>query len=1113
MKAIHDLLHLLNNLRERIGGDSLGRVALDKREERELHAGVSRGFELGLSRLDAASRKRWGAAALLLGARALRAAAEGPFSYDRISAHVSLWPRHLDQPQYNALEDGAKLWGIEIMRVVTARGPQRRFLGTLIRQSGAGWVLLEKLAALVARQQLWDWIVSTELETIAAWIDLHARRTLGERVERALDEETREALAARLQDLANVRALLGQNATPEAALQTFGANELAAALDAPSTDATRRMLEHLCPSSDDEACGAPRWQWHLDGRGYERAVIALPQRLRPPDDLPLEVHEFRVQLLDDLQPRSALYVRVHGRDGRRDLFEHREGPRIRLPRNLQAQLLAQFRDGRDTGEVVVAELAVPTAPIAVFDAERGRLLRHPRAGTRVALVLAPGWRLHAPAGFLPGGKEPLEAWIGTMSDHDLACELSGPDDETQSWTLSATPPPLELTLTNAVPGLRLAHAPVVCGAPEFRSNIMRGKGTCTVRRNGESLGSLQVVVRGGRLKLSSASPSTLDWPQTGVFSLDFSLRSHTCTERVAVLPADTRAEVLGGPGGTTAALSGPTLHARLRTLSPDLPTQEGKGRLTLSPVVRGQVVLHCELAGTPWLGVWRLFARPQIMEVVDTEGAVRDGEDDLSALRSGGGLRVYGEPRTIVQLQIEDERWSLRLSPNGERVFPFREIPSAMLQRMAEQKQVEQLRIHVRWPDHSEQKRAFAIPHNKKPLVRIVPGEDGAPPRLRVAWSRRPPGEVHIEAVRAWQPWAPSVSLPAQAATWPDLDGKAGYEAEAPLEPGSYQVALFSGERQLSGATLVFCPDGTLPPPPPHFSRLEAELWDNPDIRKLPPLLDQWSEEGKDEMYLPGLLRNLTRVGIKWFRIAEILPEITGSWRLETLLREDPSALDSLITDYYEQTGLAWMFVRDRDLECVAGRLYMHGSGAANKLLACVAELDAGLLCAAARAWGHLLSFEGQHRDQTIELQRQLNAYKEPRRISPDERAWLTEPDLEPDPNKLCVPRLLGLQQLNRHAAALSAGLGELDIPTNERRSTPPRFDPAWFDRLPERLQELERAAATWAWAVHLWRRGETMTYRTMRALSRIEPLARRSFDYWLNSWDRIDPQKSGDHR
>ena len=74
-------------------------------------------------------------------------------------------------------------------------------------------------------------------------------------------------------------------------------------------------------------------------------------------------------------------------------------------------------------------------------------------------------------------------------------------------------------------------------------------------------------------------------------------------------------------------------------------------------------------------------------------------------------------------------------------------------------------------------------------------------------------------------------------------------------------------------------------------------------------------------------------------------------------------------------------------------------------------------------------------------------------------------------------------------------------------------MDDAWFERHPERLKQLERAVAASAWRVHRWRRDETMTFETMRVLSRVEPLARKSFDYWLNSWDLLDTRNSGDKR
>ena len=229
----------------------------------------------------------------------------------------------------------------------------------------------------------------------------------------------------------------------------------------------------------------------------------------------------------------------------------------------------------------------------------------------------------------------------------------------------------------------------------------------------------------------------------------------------------------------------------------------------------------------------------------------------------------------------------------------------------------------------------------------------------------------------------------------------------------------------------------------------------------------QWSEAGEDDASILTLLRNMTRFGIKWFRIAEVLPEITGSWRLEALLREEPEELDRFIADYYEQTGISWLFVRERDLDRVAGRPYVRADGTANTLLNRVAELDAGLLRAGARAWGHLLSTAGPHQKLAIELHNRINTYERPRRINHDERTLITEQNSELNPTKICIPRLLGLQQLRRNVDEIEARHRSI----YDRANPAPPMDDAWFERHPERLQQLERAVATSAWRVHRWRR------------------------------------------
>lgn len=1107
--SLAPLIHILQVLstRNRDPGENLGRISLSLEQWQALCAAVQHGLARGLTRFDSGDRKRWGAAFLLVGAKALRTV-EAPFTYDKIGreARISALRGAPDHNECDAIEAGAAIWGIPLLRVTLRNGRlQRRFLGTMIRHSGAGWALLDKLAALVGRQRIWDWLGNADIGALADWIDAHAKRTLGEQVQRHLDLETREALAGRLQDFAAVRAMLGESSSPDAAVHTFGEGDLMTALDAPDAGAMRRLLAHFF-ASDDASTAPPRWRWHVDDMGDERPVVELPARLRPPDDLPAEVDTISLKLLDDARRRGADYVR------RNDVFVHREGPRVRHPCDLPARLVAQYQDGRITREVMVAEMTVPTDPVAVFETVHGRLCTHARPGTRIALVPAPGWRMQGPDGFRSGGHPPLRAWLGMMPERGLECRLIGPDDEPSPWTLSTAPAQLKFTLTNAIAGLRLAQAPVVCGSPEYRSNLMRGKGTCTVRADRGVVGVLEVVIRGGRLKLSSTQRASADWA-VGVFSFDFEINGICCTERVAILPAGAEVLAVSEREGTLMTLRHRDLRARLHPRDSEVAVADGDGDLFLPPNVHGPVVIDYTLSsgGTTWAGVWRVFAHPPWIEVVDSNGDVCDGPQGLATLRSGGGLRIYGEPRSTVDLQIEDAYWSLRLPSSGIRLFPFIEIPSELIHYEATQQQAENLRAHVRWPDGEEKMQNFVFRENRRINAWIVAAEGAdQPSRVRVEWARPESGQVRVEAVRAWQPWERSIALPARYTTWPDWSDKSGYEADFSPDVGPFQIALYRGEQRLSGVKLIHSPDGKLPPPPSQASPLEVELWNKPRMSRLAELIHRWSEAGKDEAALPELLRNMTRFGVKWFRIAEVLPEILGSWRLERLLREEAlTELDRLLADYDEQAGLAWMFVRERDLVRVTAML-PDGVGAANTLLSRIAVREAGLLHAGARVWGSLLSLDEPHKASVRDLDALHKAHERPRCINLDERDQIFKFDDSLDPIKAGVPRLIGLRQLYRKAEAVNLRLGKLEL---SRSGLPPLLKPEWFDRLPERLQEHERAIATWAWSIHRWRRGEFMSFNVMRELSRLEQLARNSLDYWLNSWDSLDPPKIGDKR
>jgi hypothetical protein len=222
--------------------------------------------------------------------------------------------------------------------------------------------------------------------------------------------------------------------------------------------------------------------------------------------------------------------------------------------------------------------------------------------------------------------------------------------------------------------------------------------------------------------------------------------------------------------------------------------------------------------------------------------------------------------------KFKDECWKLRLSPEGDRVFPFSEIPFALLNHEAEQKQVERLHVFIRRPGDEPRRRTFFIPQNERPFAEITAGNAYTPSRICVAWSRRAPAEVRLEVVRAWQPWTPSISLPARPVAW---SGKSGYEVDLPLPAGPYQLALFGGERRLSGVRLVSSPNNKLLPTPSHLSPLEATLWTKHGCRPARPLsYASGAMKATTNHCLLPLLDNLTRFGsVKWFKIAR---SITG---------------------------------------------------------------------------------------------------------------------------------------------------------------------------------------------------------------------------------------------
>jgi hypothetical protein len=1104
--ARHRMALMLRRMREQRWrtDDSLGRLSLDETEERLLVGSVRILLEEGIRRLAGIDRERWGAAMLLVGARALRRSGEGPFSYDLMGEVLGIegLADKIGGPEREAMELGAGFWRIQLLRTRTEDGrPWRRFLGTMIRHSGGGWAILDRLASLVSRRWHWAGIRAAEAEAVAAWIEQcatcgHVGRGMAHALE---NDETRHALAERLQDLAAVWAMLQEAGatTVEHALQALGADALSSWLDAPDHASARRMLEHLCEASGEGAPDRIRWHWFSDGQGREGVTIALPERIRLPD-VPEEADRIELRLLDVRPDRGCSYVRRGG------VFEHRQGLRqLRTPVACfeQVVVIAQYRRGHESGELVAAELSLP-APVTVFDTRSGRALRWPRSGMRIALVPQPGWSLCAPPGFAESGRAPLRAWVGEMPAGAAECAVLSPEGEEEPWTLSPTPMQLDIALPNAITGLRLHRVPVVQGAPHIRIGLMRGRGTCTVHdEHGATLmEGVAVKSWGGRVELPMER-----WAP-GIYRLTLAFDGRACSVRFAVLPADARVDVHGGQEGTNVRLIGADLTARL-SLRDRSPALAGEGSLLLGPEIRGSVVIDVAVAcgHATWIGAWSLHACPEVVEIVGA-GGDRETRADLSLLRGGGGLRIHGRPRSTAVVEAGDLRWSVQLSPEGERLFPFTLLPSFIFQRNGKP-----LAITMRWPGGEKRRLVFSDPSASRPEVRVVPSAgDQTASRLCLAWKHDIVGEVHVEAVAAWRPWWPATRLPVVPARW---DDKAGYETCFSLPPGGYQIALMSGDRRVSGMALVWSSEGRVIPPPDGLGPLERELWNEPSKGRLATLLEECMQARDEERIVPGLLRNLARYGAGWFRIADVLVNILGWRRLETLLYASMlREIDQLVDAYYDAVGVSWMFVRARDLDRTAITLAALEHGRANMLLRNVGEQYAGLLLPALRCWDGLLSREEPFVQHLSELKPLHDGYAPLQRLTHEELDCLRETDIDADMDEICGGvraslRLRGLLELRGFREEIEAQ------PVIREIAAASRLEDKWFSHLPEQLQAFERAVASLAWEVHCWRQGGHMATKRMQEISRLELLARHSFDYWLNTWDRIATAAEGDAR
>lgn len=1113
---LHRLRQLLGDLRkdERYTpGEPLHRVQLSSRQEIALRGCVRQLLADGVGRLDRADRSRWGAAMLLLGARALRQESEGPFTYSRMGETLCMpdLEGRLGAIGRDAMDAGARCWGIEILRIEHKGGSRRRqFLRTMLRHSGGGWAILERLAEHVAGRWSFASVLRADLDTVVGWIDDRVQRgELGQKLGDALRGlETHYAMAERLQDVATAWALVREeldagldagDITPEHAgpdvLTRSSALGIGELLDAPDQAAEQRMVQILFPAATAIAGGETRirWRWRVDSRGRHALVIELPAQMRLPG-LPRSADRVRARVIAGRSDERCIYTVQDG------MLRHLSGTRfLSLPDDPDERVtvIAEYRQGQTIGEIELDELDL-RRPVAMFRLDTGRITRRAAAGSEIVLVPPPGWILEELLGFWPDGQGAWHGWLGTMPDEPTPCTLHDPDGHRTRWTLVPAGIGLDVTLDNAIDRLRLDGALVTCGPPVFATSQITGALDYRVEnRDDRAAFQGRAGIRGARLRL----PGT--W-RPGRYCIEVQRDAETRRVDLVVLPESARFAVRSEADRSAVTLSGcPRAQVQVRGSA-----RPGSAKLMLGSEHRGPVVLEVTipLDRATLVGTWCVWASPMTAAVVATRDGDPVAERDIAILRGGGGLSIHGPPRSSVEVRFRDEVRRLRLPGHGHRFVPFVWLPGRLFRDLADRR----LEVEVRWADGACKQLSF-VDSSARPLQHHgLHGEADETSRERfLCWPHTTENVLHVEAVAAWQPWKPAHRLPVRPA---ERAGEPGCAVTLDVPPGPYQATVMCGDRRISGMGLIWCNvDSERAEPPPELIPLERELWrPTPHRGRLAEFLQRRLEQEGDDAILAGIVTTLQRYGTSWFRIAEVLVPFLGTWRLRSLL-DDSWELGDAVEFYYQEMGVPWLFIRHRDLVAMGQWLDDHAQSA-NQLLVEVGDLRAGLLVSAVDAWASRLDLGDEEQARLLApLYQASQLYrKAPGSLGHDDLDRLRESgelldalDAVDDEIPAYSQRLLGLLELRSHVDLILAEPESrwlLEAPMATCRTLEDR----WFVRLPGRLESLERAIASIAWHIHSWRRGAMRYHDNMRMIGKLESLARYSFDYWLNTWDAM---------
>lgn len=1045
----------------------------------------------------------WGALMLLAGSRAFQSLEEGPYTYERIGEELGLSDlnQKVGQTVYRWMARGLKRhWDIPLLH----RNDKRQFRATMLLNSGGSEGVLEPLCQEVGRRGNWSWelIGIATIEDLLNWFDeLAQERNLSKAITTMLSsDEAKQVTAERLKIIARSRQILFPYLQEGGHLQEVTARLSRDGISLvellPFAPRVREQVLQTLIGGDSQSQEDDKFRWFVRLQpGAAQLRIQLPTRIIP-RDLPPGIERVLVNVAGHPLPRPPSYRRAE-----ESFVLQQEAVSMPVPAEapFPLRLVVEYKEGLSIAERPFQELSWPDQDVQLFSVDTGKELRSAPAGANVVLLLGPGRTLQAPhTGLTPLHSNVLEAFLARVPETPETLTIVV-DGEEREYLFGPSKCRLDASiLSSPRRELRLRGAPVFQDFPHFWIPFNRGEVIWNLTHPDGSKTSGTRSFRNGRITLP------IEDSACGYYKLHLSYLEREARLYFGVLPEETTfSQDFNTNGGATVKIDSP-YPLQLRHEKENL---FGEKELTLPANLRGPQPLWVKfdaphLDALRWIPeIWSQSAHIR----TSRNGGIYEGED-ISVLRSAGGIQVFGAPGKWFELEVNNFRLQRCFDSRGEYFLPFSNLPPELLE-VGDGR----LYLKLRWSGgDSKELGPFVDPTQQKIKLTYEPREGRLRLRLMTGLSDSVEdlSQIKCALIPAWKPWQPASFVDTHIGS--DHQTFEAYIQNSP--PGPYLATLSYQGHRISGFT-SFLVSGSKDFHN-QFGRSEEE-------RLSSILLNQPADQDRQERFEAlkellasprglhfetALLDNLVQWGPQWFALSEPFALLLTDFRLRAIGAPDDMEKTRKVLRFYEQLQWPRWAIRNEGFTSCAAEIGNASPERIRETFENLAESEAGLLIPAYFFWreeleSHLseiapylcpwLSISG-------DLKRLTHHQTELLR-STENSAWREERDL----------RMLGLRQALENQHILNSDrFYDLNywVQNQYQMGKCPEFtDLLHQTQITSQLQRIEMTAVLIAIEIDAWRCGErsslpfSLQDRLFQQSRDFMSAVPRLLDFWLN--------------